>query len=381
MRVEVFTSVEGGAFFIKLLEEWCCAGAEVRHRYAVSSEEYRTARGRLSRLRLRWRMYAGFFWACWRRARSCGASLRVVTTNPFFAPAVVARGARGRGATIHLLYDLFPDALIHAGAVRADSWLAGICARSTRYALRECEATVFLGWRLQAHTEATYGPARRAEIIPVGADGAPFRDHPPRAPAAAQPPRILYCGQMGRMHEVDTVLGALCEAEAAAFDWRFHANGASYARLRATLADGKGPIAARITLADPLPDAEWVEAMQSAHIALVTMAPGAEKVVMPSKTYSALVAGQAVLAVCPRESDLADLVLEHDCGWVVAPGDVAGLRAVLREIAARPELLQAKRERAFEAGHAHYDCSVVAKQWIELFRGLEAATPQPPALV
>ena len=27
---------------------------------------------------------------------------------------------------------------------------------------------------------------------------------------------------------------------------------------------------------------------------------------MPSKTYSAMAAGQAVLAVCPRASDLAD---------------------------------------------------------------------------
>jgi len=38
------------------------------------------------------------------------------------------------------------------------------------------------------------------------------------------------------------------------------------------------------------------------------MAPGAEQVVMPSKTYSAMMAGQAVLAIAPEESDLVDLI-------------------------------------------------------------------------
>ena len=41
---------------------------------------------------------------------------------------------------------------------------------------------------------------------------------------------------------------------------------------------------------------------------------------MPSKNYSALVPGQAVLAACADDSDLEDLIREHECGWVVASG-------------------------------------------------------------
>ena len=45
--------------------------------------------------------------------------------------------------------------------------------------------------------------------------------------------------------------------------------------------------------------------MQSSQIALVTMSEGSQEVA-PSKTYSAMMAGQAILAVAPEDSDLVD---------------------------------------------------------------------------
>ena len=106
--------------------------------------------------------------------------------------------------------------------------------------------------------------------------------------------------------------------------------------------------------------------MQTAHVGLVTLATGAEKVAMPSKTYSSLVSGQAVLAICPSDSDLADLIRQHDCGWVVTPGDVEALRQVLAEIASSRDALHEKRTRAYQAGQTFYDMRPVAGQWRQL---------------
>ena len=128
---------------------------------------------------------------------------------------------------------------------------------------------------------------------------------------------------------------------------------------------------AEITWGTALPEDSWQQAMKQAQVALVTIAPGAERVVMPSKTYSALVAGQAILAICRRASDLADLVIRHDCGWVVEPGDLAGLSHALNRIAQNPGELWAKRRNAFAAGHRHYDMGVVAETWMKLFAELQ----------
>lgn len=369
MAVEVYASVGGAAFFERLQAEWRCAGATVTPHHGISQEDYRRAKGWTGRAALRWRMYPGFAWKCWREARrgGGGSTVRVVTTNPFFAPALIARLSRGRGATVNLLYDLFPEALIQTGTIGADTLLARRCAAITRFALRECTATVFLGARLRAHAEAIHGPARRGVVIPVGADGRPFRNFPPQESPPGARPRILYSGQMGRMHDVDTLLAAWGRPEAAGVDWVFHATGTGYDRLR------RAPGApAGVIWGAGLPEVAWQEAMKRAAVALVTIAAGGERVVMPSKTYSALVAGQAILAICRRDSDLADLVVRHDCGWVVEPGDYAGLVNILTRVADHPDELMAKRQNSFVEGHRLYDMTPVAAEWTSLFSALQA---------
>ncbi len=280
------------------------------------------------------------------------------------------------GSTLNLLYDLYPEALLQAGLVGPGSWLARRCAATTRYALRECAATIYLGARLREYADVKYGPARRSVVIPVGADGSPFRHLGPTPLSRAQPPRILYCGQMGAMHDSGTVSTVLGRGDQPPVEWAFHATGGGYARLRAAHGSREG-----IIWGEALSDEAWPAEMTRAQVGLVTVARGAERVVMPSKTYSALVAGQAILAVCPRESDLADLVHRHDCGWVVEPGDSDGLAAAIGAIATDPDGLWSRRKNAFEAGHRHYDMAPIALQWLDLFRELipELGRVQPPA--
>ena len=372
--VEVFNSVQGAAFFKRLLEEWRKAGNQLIAHNVISEDDYRASRGLLGRVALRWRMYGGYAWLCWREARNRRpeSTVRVVTTNPFFAPALVKWTAGSRGKTVNLLYDLFPDALIQSGTIGADAWMAQWCTAITRYSLRESDVTVFLGERLRRHAETTYGAARRSIVIPVGADGAPFRDSPPQSQAAGTIPTILYSGQMGRMHEMDTLLAYWRQAPSQDVRWSFFASGKGYEGFKKKSA---GVI--NVEWGGALHDTAWREVMRNAQVALVTVASGAERVVMPSKTYSALVAGQAVLAVCSRESDLADLVFQHDCGWVVEPGDVSGLHQALSEIAGNSGRLLTKRRNAYEAGHRYYDMTRIAVLWDELFMDL---TSPPPAV-
>ncbi len=122
----------------------------------------------------------------------------------------------------------------------------------------------------------------------------------------------------------------------------------------------------RLTFAGTRGSAEWRTAMLAADVALVTMRPGAEKVVMPSKTYSAMAAGQAVLAVCPRESDLADLIIAHDCGLVIEPGDAAGLHTLLESLPLLTEEVLRKRRNAYAAAHTYYSMEATGKQWAEV---------------
>lgn len=370
-EVVFYSSVGGAAFTEGMFREWRRSGMIVTGCHALTERQYRAGRGRWAALRRRWRMYGGFSWLCWRSARRQRDAIRVATTNPFFAPWLVNRAAAGDGATINLVYDLFPDALVQAGVLRDNSWPARACAVATRRAMQGCDVSVFLGERLRRHAESRYGLAKRAVVIPVGADGTAFRTQQPRVLPAGEEIVLLYAGQMGRMHDSATIRDALFAGLPAGMRMRFHASGAGYQRLRR---EASGVAA---EWGGALAEEEWRRVILESHVALVTMAPGAENIVMPSKTYSALVAGQAVLAICPSESDLADLVRAHDCGWVIEPGDVNGLCLILEEISRDRDGLQRKRLNAYRAGHAHYDSRVLAKEWLKLFEELDESIRRP----
>ena len=111
--------------------------------------------------------------------------------------------------------------------------------------------------------------------------------------------------------------------------------------------------------------------MQSSQIALVTMSEGSQDVVMPSKTYSAMMAGQAILAVAPEDSDLVDLIKDADCGWWVTPGNVEEFQKCLFNIQSDKDLLLEKRHNAFRVAHEKYGQDCLAKQWVKVFESLQ----------
>lgn len=402
MRIEIWSNTEYTTFMTGLLRELRAAGHDAVHRFQISNAQYRATRGRFARLWLRVRMYLAYPLQVladfiFRRGPACS----VVCTNTFFAPLLATFVAGRQRKVVHLVYDLFPDVLVHAGSIRRGGLTDRIIGFFTRMTFRRCAANVFLGRHLLEYAEKRYGKIPNAVIIPVGADGKPFLStngtnfHEPTTDGHTT---MLYCGNFGRMHDYATLVEALKGFEGlrvsrfegssggasasvpsnreplthcnrGPLDIRFHANGPSLGKLKIALGLPPDSTTAHpypgvtVMFGGNLPDGEWEKVMRKAAVALVTMAPGAEEVVMPSKTYSAMVAGQAILAVCARHSDLADTVLSHDCGWVVEPGDAVGLQAALEEIQTRPDKVAEKRKNAYRAGHEHYDTAVVAKLW------------------
>lgn len=85
---------------------------------------------------------------------------------------------------------------------------------------------------------------------------------------------------------------------------------------------------------------------------VVTLEPGAEGLSVPSKVYSCLAAGQAVLVIMEERCDVVDIIEEGECGQRISPGDVDGLVSAIRRLHDSPTLLQTTKENArtcFEA--------------------------------
>ncbi len=384
-----WSSVEYGSFLSGLVRDLNERGVPATQRYQISQRSYRRARTLWQRILLRVRMYGVYplqlTWAVLTGPRN---TVHIVCTNTFYAPILAAWAAWIRGApTIHLAYDLYPDVLTVAGTLRFDSRICRSMEWLVRKTMHACAANVFLGKRQLRHAADRFGTIPRATVIPVGADArflataANDREH-------HMPPTVLYCGNMGHLHDTDTIARLLLEeANGRSPDplppicLRFHANGSGYRSLRtklgcATATEARfGAVSVRF--ADSLPESEWRQILSGASVALVTLKADAARIALPSKAYSAMAAGQAILAIGPGDSDLADLIEAHNCGWRVSPGDVTALRPVLHAIASDPETCLSKQRNALRAARTTYDTAILAKQWERLIQ--EIAVPQSPA--
>lgn len=340
--------------------------------YTISQSEYWRRRGKLSRFLLRLRAYVVYpiqlLIRIWIKDR---AAVTVISSNTFYAPAIALAFGPKFPRRIHWVLDLYPDVLVLAGHFSQHSWRNQILTKIVAASIRRSAINVFLGHRLQAYARKRFGEIANACVIPIGADGRPFRSFPPKSTDV--PIQILYAGNLGRMHDVATIESALRLPIPSGIRIRFCANGGAYEDLVSRLGTRRGTIAAddsevQVTWGENLGEDQWVSGMLSAHVALVLLRPGAELLVMPSKTYSALVAGQAILAICPLESDLADLIRKHECGWVIEPGDVCGFRSLLAHLAAHPNEVHTRRQAAFRAGHEFYDERATADNWHKVLR-------------
>lgn len=306
----------------------------------------------------------------------------IPTTNPFFLPYVVVGTRHLHGRTvIPLIYDLYPDAIEAAGLATPDDLVSRIAARLNTWMFTHADGVVFIGQRMADQAMDRYGTPKRYTILPTGAEVSEFTpealgDRAPDEESAeleawcARHTVAAYVGAMGHMHDWATLAEAGKEyfarddatslGKSKPLGLLIAASGPGVDRLKEAWADLP---ADQVRFQAPLSDKAWARLLATAPLALVTLKPGAHRTSMPSKAQSAIAAGAALVAVCPEDSDLGELVDVHRVGVRVDPGDDAALVEALRGYVGKPRTLSAARKRARSVAREHYDMPRLAGLW------------------
>lgn len=95
-------------------------------------------------------------------------------------------------------------------------------------------------------------------------------------------------------------------------------------------------------------EADYLLALGAADLTFLPMSPSCGLGSVPSKMYSYMAAGRAVLSNASADSENGMLIQKSGCGLVVPPNDANGLVAALLEIRSRPDMLNQMGERGRE---------------------------------
>jgi colanic acid biosynthesis glycosyl transferase WcaI len=310
--------------------------------------------------RAAWRMFAG------RRP-----AFVFVTTNPPTLPALAWLLSVIRGVPYVLLFwDIYPDHAVRMGWLHTDGVIARAWRALNRRSLLRASAVVTVGHAMAATLRQD---AAGIDVIPNWADTDAI--HPvvkaqnAFAVEHAQVDRltVLYSGNIGLTHGVDRLVEAAADLR-------------DLPDLSILIVgDGLGLEPARQAAAKHdlrnvvfLPRQSWGSLpllLAAGDIAVVIQEPGTEHLSVPSKTYSALAAGSAILALTSHHSDLAQLVREHQVG-VVCPPDSRAIAAAVRQMRADPARLDALRRRARATAEQYFSAPVVKSRLLDVMSPL-----------
>ena len=269
------------------------------------------------------------------------ADIYVVVSPPlalgFFAWIAAALK---RSRFVFHVQDLQPDAAMGLGMIRPGR-LGRALYRLEALAYAKAAAVSGISDGMMAAFRRKGVPAAKCLLLPNWL----------RLPAAAAPDRpaarrrfgvsgstvlAVYAGNLGRKQSLEILIeaaGRLAEEPAAGTSGVrliIAGDGAERPALEQCL---RRHLAADVQMMPLLSDGDYAALLGAADVALITQAAGTGQFFFPSKLLSVLAAGLPVIAVADDDSELARAVRDGGFGRVVAPGDAAGLAAVLREIA------------------------------------------------
>ena len=305
-----------------------------------------------------------------------GGDVIIAKTDPPLVAVVAMAAARRNGARlINWLQDIYPETAVVLGVPLLRGPVAAGFAALRDRTLRQAAATVVAG-ELMGRVAASHGaPPPTIHVIPNWCDDEHIKPVTPAANPLRQAWGLAdkfvfgYSGNLGRAHEFSTVLAA---AERLRADPRFVflmiGGGTRVAELHGIVWERRldssfrfMPYQERDQLPYSLgvPDAHWL-----------SLDPRLEGLIVPSKFYGIAAAGKPIVIIADKDGELSRLVRQHDCGFVIAPGDVDTLLRALQQMAREPETVAQMGARAREMLDAHFTRRQGLARWRELLDGL-----------
>ncbi|MCM1981761.1 EAL domain-containing protein [Lyngbya confervoides] len=236
-----------------------------------------------------------------------------------------------------LVYDLYPDAIVEFGIAQEKSLVVRFWNRVNRSVWERAESIIVLSETMkQRVVDKAPQVSRKISIIHNWSDPNWIKPIPKSEnPFAAQHNLqnnfvVMYSGNMGRCHDMETIMDAAEALQQEAVQFVFIGAGPK----RQDCIDRAEASGLKNCLFLPYQDKEVLPySLTACDLTLVSVGAGMEGVVAPSKFYSALAAGRPIAAICESHSYLRQLIADANCGTAFQPGDSLGLVAFIRYLA------------------------------------------------
>jgi len=262
--------------------------------------------------------------------------LLVSTSPPMGSLAALAVAAIRRVPIIYWVMDINPDQAVALGRFHGESMPVRWMNRLNRAILRRAERIITLDRFMAERLIEKEDCEERIAVIPpwpldetfepVAAADNPFR----REYGLEEKFVVMYSGNMSIAHPLQTVLRAaehLRHRDEVVF---LFVGGGLARRDVLHYIQRHGDVNVRLLPYQPRETLR--HSLSAADVHLVSMGDNMAGIVHPCKIYGAMACARPVLLVGPRASHAGDLIDDHEIGWQLDHGNVAGMVDLIENI-------------------------------------------------
>ncbi|MCU1323876.1 MAG: glycosyltransferase WbuB [Acidobacteriaceae bacterium] len=189
---------------------------------------------------------------------------------------------------------------------------------------------------------------------------------------------LLYSGNLGLAHDLDTITGAISNLrEDKRFRFEFVGSGGRRKDLEAFCSVQR---LNTVFLRSYTQRSKLGDSLGEGDIGLVTQIDSCCGAVVPSKVYGLLAAGRPVLFIGPKQATPARIIEQYGCGWQVDCGDVDGLTKLLLRLIENRHEIEIAAALARETLLDNYDLPIGVAR-ISKILGVSRGKVRPSALV
>jgi colanic acid biosynthesis glycosyl transferase WcaI len=289
--------------------------------------------------------------ALWTGCRTPRADVVVTMTTPpmLFVIGAILQRLRGVRHFIWVM-DLFPEAFVDVGVFKANSMVTRLLYRIADRAYARADGVITIGECMRSRLQGRGIPEHKLHVVENWADGKSIF---PIARRRGGPLVLMYSGNMGLSHDIDTLLFAIESLKNdARFEFRFVGSGVGQTRVK-EWCQQRG--LENVTFFPYCSREQLSESLSEADIGLVTQRTECAGSVVPSKVYGLMAAGRPILYIGPQATTPSMIVGRFQCGWQVECGDGTGLVHLLEQLQAERDKIPLAGVRAREAFLKNYD--------------------------
>lgn len=366
VEIEVFVGQPGYAY-----DQELAAPNEMRQGILVR----RTRTSRIWPERIRGRAVGGLLYCLrvlvkLRFSARRGDVVLATTEPPYLLITAFLLNIIYRTPYICLIYDLYPDVAVQLGVVPESHLIIKIWRWLNHLTWQKASKIIVLSITMKnLMLDSQPELANKILVIDNWSDGnliqpiAKVDNWFSREHGLDQIFTVLYSGNLGRCHDMATIMEALLLLRDQPVRFVFIGSGAKLPICRDFVALHKleNCLFLPFQPKDVLP-----YSLTAGDINLVSVVEEAEGLVAPSKFYGCLAAGKAIAAICPPHSYLGEIINQAECGTCINNGDAQGLAKFILGLAKNSAKAKTMGQNGRKYFEENFTLEIIARKYLDV---------------